>query len=148
MFTKVRPKICYVCGAKAETREHIPPTSWFPKGQKSSLITVPSCNRHNVELQHDQEYVRIIVVTEQTTNHHARSLSHDKVIRSITRSERLFSDIFSNAEPALGNDGKSTAKLTADLKRFRLVFQMIAYGLYFYLNKKRYIGGSIYTHPI
>lgn len=146
MVTKVFPKICYVCGVKAETREHIPPKSWFPKGQNSSLITVPSCNRHNVALQHDQEYVRIIAVTEQTTNHHARSLSQNKVIRSITRSERLFSEIFSNAEPALANDGKSTAKLTADLKRFRIVFQMIAYGLYFYLNKKRYIGGfDIYS---
>jgi hypothetical protein len=134
-------KQCYVCGAQAVDVEHVPPTSYFPKGKKSQLITVPSCALHNYHLQHDQEYVRAIVATEQSTNSFARQFSEDKVVRSILRSQRMFNDVFSGAEPTLGLDGKPTAKLITDLSRFNRVMQMMAYGLYFHLNHKRYLGG-------
>jgi hypothetical protein len=139
-------KHCYVCGNDAVDVEHIPPTSWFPKGKKAQLITVPACKQHNQELHHDQEYVRAIVVTEQSTNSVARQFSEEKVVRSITRSRRMANDILTGAEHVIGFDGRPTGKLTANLPRFSRVFQMMAYGIYFHLNGNRYLGGfDIYS---
>jgi hypothetical protein len=53
----------------------------------------------------------------------------------------MFNEIFVGAEPTVGIDGLPTAKLTADLQRFNRVMRMIAYGLYFHLNCKTYVGG-------
>jgi hypothetical protein len=64
-------KYCYCCNALATTREHVPPQCFFPKkkhlpvGSKNyrrELITVPSCERHNTERSHDDEYAAAVVV--------------------------------------------------------------------------------------
>lgn len=137
---------CYVCGSEVVGEEHVPPASYFPKGPKGQLIKVPSCKQHNYDLQHDQEYVRAIVATEQSTNLFARKLSQDKVVRSIVRSQRMLYEVMSAAEPTLAFNGEPTAKLIADLSRFNRVMVMIAYGVYFHLHRKRYFGGfDIYS---
>ncbi|MGC7893659.1 hypothetical protein [Vibrio anguillarum] len=51
---------CYYCGGEVTGVEHIPPRSFFPKGKRDKLITVDSCNVHNQEKSHDDEYVRAI----------------------------------------------------------------------------------------
>ncbi len=40
---------CYFqgCCEKGITKEHIPPRSFFPDGEKDQLLTVKSCERHN-----------------------------------------------------------------------------------------------------
>ena len=47
-----KEKMCYYCGKKASSREHVPPKCIFldsvdGKKNKNNLITVPSCYEHN-----------------------------------------------------------------------------------------------------
>jgi hypothetical protein len=40
-------KICYYCGERATTREHVPPKGFFPRKANLQPKTVPSCTKHN-----------------------------------------------------------------------------------------------------
>lgn len=48
---KIKSNICYWCGSLATSKEHVPPMCLFPKNNKKSLITVPSCKAHNSDLK-------------------------------------------------------------------------------------------------
>ena len=50
---------CYfqACSEPGRTKEHIPPKSFFPKDQRNQLLTVKSCDRHNIAKSSDDVYV-------------------------------------------------------------------------------------------
>lgn len=50
---------CYYqgCTNKGTTKEHIPPKSFFPEGEKEQLLTVKSCPIHNNKKSTDDQYV-------------------------------------------------------------------------------------------
>jgi hypothetical protein len=52
------PKPCYYQGCEdpATTREHVPPKAFFPEDQRSQLLTVPSCAKHNNAKSPDDIY--------------------------------------------------------------------------------------------
>ena len=60
---------CYWCGRDATSREHVPPKCLFPEDKdiksiykgtfRRSLITVPSCDEHNLAKSHDDEYLMV-----------------------------------------------------------------------------------------
>lgn len=52
---------CYLCGAPATTRDHIPPRGMFPQPRPLDLITVPSCEKCNNTCSRDDEYFRTVV---------------------------------------------------------------------------------------
>lgn len=52
-----RGKTCYRCGQPANTKEHMPPKSFFPKGGNLQLKTVPSCKEHNNDKSGDDQYL-------------------------------------------------------------------------------------------
>lgn len=54
---------CYFCGGEVTGVEHIPPKSFFPKGKRNELITVPSCDKHNQEKSKEDEYIRTILLS-------------------------------------------------------------------------------------
>ena len=59
---------CYHCGEIAKTREHAPPKSFFPPNRRINLTKVPSCEAHNNDKSHFDDYVfQLIpaVVTKQ-----------------------------------------------------------------------------------
>jgi hypothetical protein len=58
MSIKPPKDTCYACDQPATTKEHAPPYSFFPKGKRQNLITVPSCSVHNCDNAPDVEYVR------------------------------------------------------------------------------------------
>ena len=49
MAAKSVTETCYACERPASTIEHCPPKSFFPSGQRQDLMTVPSCEEHNIE---------------------------------------------------------------------------------------------------
>lgn len=51
-----------MCKNKATSVEHAPAKCFFPKKQRSQLITVPSCSFHNEKTSKDDEYVRNIFI--------------------------------------------------------------------------------------
>ena len=60
-----RPR-CYFCGAFATTREHVPPRNLFPEAKdvegqdfRKNLITVHSCDEHNSEKSHDDQFLMV-----------------------------------------------------------------------------------------
>jgi hypothetical protein len=54
---------CYFCGGEATGVEHVPPKSFFIKGQREELITVPSCDVHNQQKSKDDEYIRSLLLS-------------------------------------------------------------------------------------
>ena len=127
---------CYVCGGSATSREHVPPNSLFPKGHRDHLITVPSCDTHNIGKQKDDGYLRAILTANLTTN--AVGLEHGRgpVLRAHKRKPAMLVDMFSRATPVELSlpDGQtaSTAAIELDQERITGVIKQIARGIYFH----------------
>jgi hypothetical protein len=60
---------CYFCGALATSKEHVPPRCLFPKAgdvvdgadYRKNLVTVASCDVHNMHKSKEDEYLRFIL---------------------------------------------------------------------------------------
>src|SRR4030081_910056 len=57
---------CYMCAARATSREHVPPRNLFPEARENggvdyrlNLITVPSCDVHNSAKSDDDEFLMV-----------------------------------------------------------------------------------------
>jgi len=55
---------CYCCGNPAVGMEHFPPESFFPEGNRSGLIGVPACKKHNQDKSKDDEYIRAMLMND------------------------------------------------------------------------------------
>ena len=136
-----------MCNAPATSKEHAPPSSFFPEGYRANLITVPSCAKHNNDNSKDVEYVRGFIVSPiQTTTPAARQHFKGKVLRSYQKSRKLFDRIFKTSEPIIA-EGKMTRLVHIELETFYTIMQSIAHALYFYLNNKQY-NGKFLIHSI
>jgi hypothetical protein len=120
---------CYMCDAPATTKEHAPPRSFFPKGFRRNLITVPSCADHNTKNSLDVEYVRNVISTQRGTNIAAAS-AFETVKRSLENSPALMKRTFQTLTPVQVEDGE-TGAYRIELNRYRRVMKAIAYALYF-----------------
>jgi hypothetical protein len=119
-----------MCGAPSTSREHAPPDSFFPKGAKEGLVTVPSCDEHNLKNSLDVEYVRNAIVTHIATNDAARNHFQGKVLRSLQRSPKLRSKLFGNVLPVQLGSTK-TGIFSIDINRFKSVMACIAGAMYY-----------------
>jgi hypothetical protein len=83
----IRPqKSCIYCGGDAETRDHIPPKSFFPTPRPSDLITVPSCGACNSGFQMDDDYAqKVLLAREDVSNHPVAQRLIPKLLRSWER---------------------------------------------------------------
>jgi hypothetical protein len=126
-----------MCDAPGSTKEHAPPYSFFPRGYRDNLWTVPSCDEHNSKNNLDVEYVRNIIATHLITEDSAGAHLQDTVLRSFENSPKLFNRTFADARPVTINDNE-TAAYTFDLPRFTNVMTAIANAMYFRLRGKRY----------
>jgi hypothetical protein len=60
-------KKCYMCDEIPTSVEHVPPRCLFPTKKDSgedlrvNLITVPSCDKHNGEKSHDDEFLMVAI---------------------------------------------------------------------------------------
>lgn len=70
---KEKKQHCYICGAPFYSVEHAPAKSFFPKDKRESLITVPSCKKHNEDMSIDDDYVRLIIASSIGNNKVAES---------------------------------------------------------------------------
>ena len=72
---------CYFqgCSAKGTTKEHIPPRSFFPEGEKEQLLTVRSCEKHNNAKSTDDLYVLAQICMNASPNNRAREVWENKV---------------------------------------------------------------------
>ena len=73
---------CYFqgCIAKGTTKEHIPPRSFFPEGEKEQLLTVRSCEKHNNAKSIDDLYVLAQICMNASPNNRAREVWESKIV--------------------------------------------------------------------
>lgn len=72
---------CYFqgCSEKGITKEHIPPRSFFPEGEKEQLLTVRSCEKHNNAKSKDDLYVLAHICMNAAPSNRAREVFVNKV---------------------------------------------------------------------
>jgi hypothetical protein len=81
---------CYMCERVADTREHAPPKCFFPVTLRTNLVTVPSCEEHNLDNSSDVEYVRNVLSTQ-----HGSNAAAAEVFEATGRTSRLRTERFS-----------------------------------------------------
>lgn len=121
---------CYICDALGDTKEHVPPKSFFPSDYRFGLVTVPSCSVHNLDNAPDVEYVRNIIVQHHETNEVAREHFQGKVIASYLHSPKLLTRTYRDSLPCT-LDGQETRIIPTDMVRFERVMEAIAYAVYY-----------------
>lgn len=138
--------ICYYCGEPATSVEHVPPKCFFPEGQREELFTVPSCNVHNNNKSHDDEYVKVVLATSaKVMFKNVLKPVIDKSFRALDRSPGFASAVFKNPEPAVIqlSDGRQFMSKSheIELDRFYRFFESLGRALYFHHEKKIWEGG-------
>lgn len=147
----MKQSACYICNEKSTSREHIPPISIFPEQKdikgidfRKNLITVPSCDLHNLKKSKDDEFLMACLAGIIGNNIIGFIQTKTKVARAFQRSEKLQNTVIKNPQ-----DLKIKTKNgivfplqygTSDNKRLLKCFKYIAYGLYYYEFKKVFTG--------
>lgn len=81
--------ICVYCGRNRPlTKDHIPPKNLYSKPRPSNLITVPCCEKCNLQASKDDEYFRLNIIMRDKIEgvSEAESLQRT-VFRSLNRKE-------------------------------------------------------------
>lgn len=140
---------CYWCGKKATSKEHVPPKCLFPENKdikdiysktfRKNLITVPSCDKHNLAKSNDDEYLMACLSAKVGNNGIAFIHTQTKVARTIKRNPRLF-DILKEDIITIYNQHFPVSIVNIDNYRLLHSFEAISRALYFYEFKKPFNG--------
>ena len=135
MIKKVR---CAYCGSKAETDDHVPPKSFFPKPRPSNLVTVPSCKCCNEGAGKDEEFfLATFMFSGAGVSSVGQQLWKEKLHRMYEKNPGLrrkiaehlsYKDVYTPAGLYLGKH----MTIKTDEARFERVVNKIVRGLYFY----------------
>ena len=125
-------KFCFICGEKAESKEHSPARCYFPEDQeyRKNLITVPSCRAHNQDTSKDDEYVRNIIAMSIGTNAIAYKQFIDKSVEGFRKSTGLLKSTTGKRKDIF-IDSKPSYAFQIDRERFNKVMRKIAYALFY-----------------
>ncbi|MEK3985081.1 hypothetical protein MHB77_17055 [Paenibacillus sp. FSL K6-3166] len=132
---------CYWCGNKANSMEHVPPKCLFPeekdvkdilnKTYRNNLITVPSCDEHNLNKSNLDEYLMANLSGKVGNNFVAYVHTATKVSRSRLRNPKII-QIDKKAVLKLKKKEFPVLWITVDTLKLRHSFEAIARALYFY----------------
>lgn len=127
-------KQCYLCGALATTKDHIPPRGMFPKPRPSNLATVPACKNCNQQASKDDEYFRLIVAAISRDSPSSLRLLRQRILPRIRDAPALAAS-FLNATSHVtvsGPDGtgRRAHEVTFDTNRIQRVIERIVRGLF------------------
>lgn len=148
---------CYWCGEKATSREHVPPKCLFPedkdikgiyeKSFRKNLITVPSCDKHNLEKSNDDEYLMTHLATLVGNDGVAYIHSKTKVARSFQRNPKMI-DIVREGTIKIKGTTFPVAMVNANNKRLIYSFEAIGRAIYYYECKEQFEGMCTVMSPI
>ena len=124
-------EICYYCGKPKETDEHVPPKSFFPKGQRKNLIVVPSCKKHNHGNANDIEYVVNIVRMSKGVNESGGKLAEEITVNSLNSNLDLLNFTFKDSKK-LNIKEEFSRGVIPDTEKFFIVMNCIFRGLIFH----------------
>lgn len=154
-------EVCYWCGKLATSKEHVPPKCLFPEDKdikniydhsfRNNLITVPSCDEHNLEKSHEDEYLMTCLSGRVSNNGVAYVHNGTKVRRTRERNPNI---IKIDDEDILRIEGKEYPVQWATVDNYKLMhsFEAIARALYFHEQNKIFKGvckivSRIFFHP-
>jgi len=134
-----KPELCYLCGAEATTRDHIPPKQLF-EVLPGNIITVPACLNCNKSLGKDEEYFRALLTMEcYERSAIAKRIWDSTVVRSLwkagfpgLRRRLLEQTSLINLPP-----GVLRTIVVGEGKRVARVIRKMVRGIYFELHGKR-----------
>lgn len=136
-----KQELCYWCGKPATSREHVPPKCLFPERKdlkgidendyRKNLITVPSCDIHNLRKSNDDEYLLVCLASRVGNNAAAYLHTCTKVRRARDRNQFL---IEIESEDTIETQNMSFPVQWANVNIVRLFrsFEAIARALYYY----------------
>jgi hypothetical protein len=146
-------KTCYMCEKLASSREHAPPICIFPEQKdiphgldyRKNLITVDSCDEHNIKKSTDDEYLLYILSSTVTSSDVGLNQFFTKVHRAILRKPALAAELTKKSYPAIlqnKENGKSieVVGLDIDIKRIKDIFGKIARAIYFNHTNQKHLG--------
>lgn len=134
---------CYMCEKPQTSMDHVPPRCLFPRPKdiggedllKGKLITVPSCDDHNLQRSKDDEHLWYVLSMCESVKEAALPLADGRLKRAIKRNPSLLLRIMRDAKPATISDASGsfeTLELTADGARLNSSLEKIGRGLYFH----------------
>lgn len=121
---------CYYqgCNKKGVTKEHIPPLSFFPKGEKDQLLTVKSCEEHNNAKSKDDLYVLAQICMNASPSNRAREVFLKKVKPQLEFNNGALQKRISKGAERLGN---GAVKYPVDVERLDDFFTALSCGVIF-----------------
>jgi len=130
---------CIYCGVRnAETRDHVPPRSFFPKPRPSDLITIPSCSKCNQDAGKDEEFfLATFMFGPAGGTDEGKRLWNQKIRRALQKNLGLRRRIAKNLHPVeiFSPHGLFIRKgmgIKLENKRHLRIIRMITRGLYYF----------------
>jgi hypothetical protein len=150
---------CYMCDAIATSVEHVPPRCLFPEQKdlpngldlRKHLITVPSCDVHNMSKSKDDEYLLYALSMNMPNNRTASGHFSTKVLRAIKRSPSVIRKFTEKPIPVKVEDTQTgtvyeTLALRVERRRLEKTLGMIGRALYFHHFRTSW-KGSVCAYP-
>lgn len=152
---------CYWCEKEATSMEHVPPRCLFPEDKdvktvfnktfRERLITVPSCDEHNMQKSNLDEYLMVTLSGKVGNNGLAYVQTKTKIARSRERNNKLL-DITANEVIKINGTEFPVSWINVDNQKLNKSFESIARGLYYHENSKSFNGkitivSKIFNHP-
>lgn len=119
---------CYFqgCNEAGITKEHIPPRSFFPDGEKEQLLTVKSCELHNNAKSKDDLYVLAQICMNASPSNRAREVFLNKVAPQLEFNNGALRKRLANGAICLDN---GAVKYIVDEERLDDFFTALSCGL-------------------
>ncbi|MDY6943232.1 MAG: hypothetical protein SVU69_09505 [Pseudomonadota bacterium] len=132
---------CYMCGASASGREHVPPRCFFPRSRdridgqdfRTKLQTVQSCNIHNSGKSKDDEYFLNVVTSLESINEVGRNHYRNQIRRQNERNPSILARFAGRAVEVDGRFGHEI-----EISRVDSFVDHFARGLYFLHYSKKW----------
>lgn len=144
---------CYACDQAANTVEHVPPQCLFPEQKdlppgtdlRRNLMTVPSCEEHNLGKAGDDEYLMYVLAMNLPSGVAGQNHFSTKLVRAIQRRPSLINRVLSRATPVTLHDPGTgemyeTLAVQAEGERLERVLEKVALGLYRHHFERRWQG--------
>lgn len=145
-------KTCYMCDRPKTSVEHVPPKCLFPEQKDSkdgvdyrkNLITVPSCDEHNISKSADDQYLLYILPASITSNDVGLNQFLTKVKRSIALTPGLAKTLVSRSIKATVQTPNErliqTIGVNVDMNRIQDSLEKVARAIYFFETGKKHLG--------
>lgn len=142
-----------MCDQVATTVEHVPPRCIFPERSdtgtdyRKNLITVPSCEEHNLKKSNDDEFLMTLICGHVKNNSIGYIQTKTKLRRSVTNNRHLVDSALKDVKSfdLKSQNGTVFSILSGkpDMDRFTKCIKQISYGLYFKEFGHRFQGSMV-----